>query len=84
MPIHHSGIKIADAAMAEVTRWYTAALAPLGYKVHANYMDGKVIGFADRPDRADWWLSTHAEAAPTTHHAFEAKGAFNAPRIQLT
>lgn len=86
--IDHFGIRIAADKWDATVAFYTAALAPLGYKITASYMDGGVIGMgAGHPDL--WLTKVDAAANPGsgTHFAFRAEStelvqAFHAAGLQ--
>ena len=81
MVISHTGIVAPAAKLAAVVAWYSAALAPLGYRKTITHLDGLVNGFSDQenPYKADWWVKVSGsrggsdEPSPS-HHAFLVKG----------
>ncbi|KAK1832964.1 Glyoxalase/bleomycin resistance protein/ dioxygenase [Podospora conica] len=80
MTISHTGIVCAPAALPALIKFYTLALAPLGYRKTMAFRDDRVIGFSDNqanPYEADWWVAAVKEgevaAAAGSHHAFVVK-----------
>ena len=79
MVIAHTGIVVPAASITDAVKWYTAALAPIGYKKTMTFMEGAVNGFSDSdesPHEADWWVSAARDGSsscPPSHHAFFAK-----------
>ncbi|KAK3936836.1 Glyoxalase/Bleomycin resistance protein/Dihydroxybiphenyl dioxygenase [Diplogelasinospora grovesii] len=73
MTIDHTGIRVPADKHGKVIAWYEAALAPLGYKIAMEFMNGNVIGFGDQPFKVDWWVTGTQETVNTSHHAFTAK-----------
>ena len=68
--LDHLGLTVSDVARSQ--RFYTQALAPLGYAVRAEYA-GRFVGFGDR-ERPTFWLG--AGAAPKTGTHANYYGAF--------
>ncbi|KAK6341887.1 hypothetical protein TWF730_001373 [Orbilia blumenaviensis] len=71
MPIDHFGIRIPASKWAATTVFYEKALAPLGYKVLASFVDGDVLGMGDK--HPDLWLTKVPDTASVgdgTHFAF--------------
>lgn len=66
--IEHIGLHVKDVAKSKA--FYSAALAPLGYKVLKEYPEWNVIGMGE--ENPDFWISKE-ETAGTTHIAFGAK-----------
>ncbi|KAF5328846.1 hypothetical protein D9619_011494 [Psilocybe cf. subviscida] len=54
MGINHIGIIVSDIDKAKA--FYTAALAPLGYKEKMSFQDGKVLGFG-AGFAPDFWIA---------------------------
>ncbi|KAK5653610.1 hypothetical protein OQA88_8639 [Cercophora sp. LCS_1] len=75
MVIAHTGIKVPAADIVAAVKFYEAALAPLGYKKTAVYLNGLVNGFDDGGSHgADWYVSAAQEGTPVkSHHCFVAK-----------
>lgn len=65
--IDHISLRVRDFDKAK--RFYTAALAPLGYAVIMEFPGAVGMGLAGKPD---FWVTKSAEAAPT-HVAFAAE-----------
>lgn len=65
--IDHSGVSVTD--LKKSIKWYEAALAPLGYRLIANYEFG--AGFGDK--KPDFWLGP-GKPTDKQHFAFIAKG----------
>ena len=59
--IDHIGLRVSDFARSK--RFYVAALAPLGYKIHAEFGDDAVGLGVERPDL---WLGKNVK--PTAAH----------------
>jgi predicted lactoylglutathione lyase len=68
--IDHVGLHVANVAAAK--KFYSAALAPLGYKVAADYGDD-AAGFGDESGRPDFWIAKSAAKKSATHVCFSAK-----------
>src|SRR5262245_21025588 len=66
--IDHIGLPVSDLARSK--KFYAAALAPLGYKVHMEFGDEAVGLGAERPD---FWLAKGDEASTKTHVCFGAR-----------
>jgi catechol 2,3-dioxygenase-like lactoylglutathione lyase family enzyme len=65
--IDHVGLRVADVARSK--RFYTAALAPLGYVLDADYGD-QAAGFGIG-GKADFWVGA-GESRGATHVCFAA------------
>lgn len=64
--IDHIGVYVSDPEKSKV--FYSAALAPLGYKIHMELPEWGVVGFgAERPD---FWISK--KEPQNAHVAFAA------------
>lgn len=77
--LDHIGIYVSDTEKAKA--FYSAALAPIGYKVMSEFPEWKVVGFGDGAN-ADFWISPKEEAH-NAHVSFavqtkEAVDAFHA------
>ena len=86
MVISHTGIVAPAAKLAAVVAWYSAALAPLGYRKTITHLDGLVNGFSDQenPYKADWWVSGSrggSDEPSPSHHAFVVKGEYLPPSV---
>ncbi len=72
--IDHAGLSVSDLSLSK--RFYTAALAPLGYtllmEVSAEETGGfEAAGFGLAP-KPDFWISRGAPNLPRVHVAFRA------------
>lgn len=84
MVIAHTGIVCAESLVPALLKFYTHALAPLGYRKVISFRDDLVHGFGDAPGQVDWWVSAAHEkiggeagaVVASSHHAFVAKGLF--------
>lgn len=85
MVIAHTGIVCAESLVPALVKFYTHALAPLGYRKVISFRDDLVHGFGDGgPSQVDWWVSAAHEkiggeagaVVASSHHAFVAKGLF--------
>lgn len=63
--IDHLELLVADTA--ESIRFFSAALAPLGYALHVQ---GPSNGFGTGTDALDFWLKPGGPSAPRPHVAF--------------
>jgi catechol 2,3-dioxygenase-like lactoylglutathione lyase family enzyme len=68
--IDHAGLRVSDIAKAK--EFYSKALAPIGYKMIAEYPEYKIAGFGE-PPKSDLWLSSGEGVEDTNHVAFVAK-----------
>lgn len=80
MPISHIGLGTSD--IEAYSKFYDAALAPLGYSIMMRIQDGKVLGYCDGTG-PNFWIAEHssrtegADEAPTVikdrtvHFAFD-------------
>jgi FAD/FMN-containing dehydrogenase len=68
--IDHFCITVPAERMEEVTKWYLAALAPLGYTKQMDY--GVAVGLGTDPSNAKFWIGAQKGNEPTgaTHFAF--------------
>jgi catechol 2,3-dioxygenase-like lactoylglutathione lyase family enzyme len=78
----HIGFSVAD--MAASRAFYTAALAPLGVAVAADF--GEAVGFG-RDGQPQFWIATGGEPGARAHLAFTARNreevqAFHAAALQ--
>ncbi|KAH8927936.1 glyoxalase/bleomycin resistance protein/dioxygenase [Atractiella rhizophila] len=70
--LDHVAVYVKDASASE--RFYSEALASLGYKVHARFFENKMIGFAVAGETASLWLIEDAsKISGAVHFAFRAK-----------
>jgi hypothetical protein len=88
MVIAHTGIVCPAAMVPALLKFYSLALAPLGYRKVISFNNDLVHGFGDdpaKPHQVDWWVSAAHEKSvgeaggavvAASHHAFEAKGLF--------
>ena len=65
--IDHVGLQVSDFGRSK--RFYTAALAPLGYTVQMEFGDD-AAGFGS--ERPRFWIGTSAQPSGSTHVCFEA------------
>ena len=65
--IDHTSVAVSDIAKSKA--FYTAALAPLGYKALMDF--GEAAGFGV-PPKPDFWLGAGAPGEPKNHVAFRA------------
>jgi catechol 2,3-dioxygenase-like lactoylglutathione lyase family enzyme len=65
--IDHVGLQVSDFGSSK--RFYTAALAPLGYTVQMEFGDD-AAGFGI--ERPDFWIGTSARPSGATHVCFAA------------
>lgn len=79
--IDHLVIKSTEELHDATVAFYTAALEPLGYKVLATFLDGKVVGFG--VTRPDFWIGADKDATTTggTHFAFRSESGMSTRRI---
>lgn len=69
--IDHTGIFVSDLAASRA--FYTAALAPLGYR--PGFVNAEAAGFRDprgRDPGGDFWLTQGTPFTPRSHVAFQA------------
>lgn len=66
MMIDHIGIDVSDYRRAR--QFYSAALAPLGYQLSAEY--GETAGFG-ADGNAEFWISQGQATKPIVHVAFQ-------------
>jgi len=88
MVIAHTGIVGPAHLVPALVKFYTIALAPLGYRKVMSFNNDLVNGFGDDPSKThqvDWWVSAASEKSvgeaggavvAASHHAFGAKGLF--------
>ncbi|KAF2034130.1 glyoxalase/bleomycin resistance protein/dioxygenase [Setomelanomma holmii] len=68
--LDHVGISVPASRLEEVTNWYLAALAPLGYTKLKEF-PGHAIGLGPEKYSVPFWISTKAEHnVGATHIAF--------------
>lgn len=72
--IDHTGVGVSDYARSKA--FYTAALAPLGYAMLAEFSAAvtghtDVAGFGE-PPKPDFWIHAGAPQQPPVHIAFRA------------
>ncbi|KAL2268026.1 hypothetical protein VTJ83DRAFT_2872 [Remersonia thermophila] len=85
MTISHTCLRTPPALHNVVVQWYEAALAPLGYKRAASFLDGLVVGFADSESgEADWWVSSADASAPGSQPSSEGEEETTVARILKT
>ncbi len=65
--LNHIGLHVKDVEKSKA--FYSAALAPLGYKVLKEFPEWNVVGLGE--ENPDFWISKE-ESAGTTHVAFTA------------
>ncbi|KAJ6264172.1 hypothetical protein Dda_0314 [Drechslerella dactyloides] len=73
MGINHFCIRVNSSKWEETKKFYTAALAPLNYKVLMSFQNDMVLGFGD--EHPDFWM-TCISNGPTDdgiHFALDAK-----------
>lgn len=73
--LDHICIGVADLARSK--RFYTAALAPLGYRITVEEIDAVGFGVAEGNRRStdpggEFWIASGAPVPPLTHLAFNA------------
>jgi len=66
----HVGLNVADLATSR--RFFEQALAPLGYRVVADFSEYGAIGFGTSDDKADFWVGAREPRGTGTHVAFTA------------
>ena len=73
MHISHLGINTTD--ISTLSKFFDAALAPLGYKVALQFNDGKILGYGDEKGPSFWVheITDLAKKSGSVHVAFEAK-----------
>lgn len=70
MPIDHVGIQVAETDLATTVAFYTAALAPLGYKEMMRFPTASgttAVGLGSGA-HSDFWITGMAEKANTNTH----------------
>ncbi|KAI6633011.1 hypothetical protein MCOR14_006939 [Pyricularia oryzae] len=70
MPIDHVGIQVAETDLAATVAFYTAALAPLGYKEMMRFPTASgttAVGLGSGA-HSDFWITGMAEKANTNTH----------------
>ena len=68
--LDHVGISVPADRLEEVTNWYLAALAPLGYKKLKEF-PGFAIGLGPEKNVVPFWIGAKAEGqVSATHVAF--------------
>jgi catechol 2,3-dioxygenase-like lactoylglutathione lyase family enzyme len=65
--IDHVSLRVSDVARSK--RFFSGALAPLGYAVLADYGDAAGFGLAPKPD---FWVGAGPAAGGPTHVCFAA------------
>ncbi len=60
-------LELSTSSLADATRFYRAALAPLGYALH---VEGNPTGFGADRAQLDFWLRAGEAATPRPHFAF--------------
>lgn len=73
--IDHTGVNVSDFSKSKV--FYQKALAPLGYKLQAEYSaeqtgDAPVAGYGVTQE-CDFWIAQSAPQKPHIHAAFRAE-----------
>jgi catechol 2,3-dioxygenase-like lactoylglutathione lyase family enzyme len=71
--IDHIGLRVGDYAAAK--KFYEAALAPLGYRIHKELTPEMKLGYVGAgfgEQRAQFWIGTGAPGGPI-HVAFQAR-----------
>lgn len=69
--IDHTGVAVSDFARSRA--FYAAALAPLGYRVLADFVhDGVSIAGLGEPPKPDFWIHGGTPQRPHVHVAFRA------------
>lgn len=66
--IDHTGVNVSD--LEESSRFYTAALSPLGYELLHEF-HGTVAGFGEQ-GKPDFWIARGEPNTPRIHVAFRA------------
>jgi catechol 2,3-dioxygenase-like lactoylglutathione lyase family enzyme len=73
--IDHTGLNVTDPERSR--RFYSAALAPLGYQVlmeiPTEFTGGSVVLGYGEPPKADFWMAQGTPQQPRVHIAFHAK-----------
>lgn len=63
--IDHIGLKVKDLARSR--RFYSGALAPLGYRIVREFEKAAGFGTGDKPE---FWIGQDLSPGPTAHVAF--------------
>lgn len=76
--LDHIGISAPSTKFSQIVSWYSAALAPLGYKLQ-EFIPGQLVGLGAednyKHNKYDIWIhkKNDGEEQPPIHFAFRAK-----------
>ncbi|KAH8702691.1 glyoxalase family protein [Phaeosphaeriaceae sp. PMI808] len=65
--LDHIGISIPPSRLEEITNWYLAALAPLGYTKHKDF-PGVAVGLGPEKYSIPFWIGANADAPASKNH----------------